>query len=92
MWTKRLRTVLGLNATTSAVGGLIAAIGAGWVSDSLGIDHVAITRLVGIGLVLFAVDVWYLSTRPQPKLVAETLLVSAADAIWVAATIVVLTL
>ncbi len=92
MWTKRLRTILRLNATTSVVGGLIAAIGASWVSDTLGIDHVAITRLIGAGLVLFAVDVWYISTRPHPKLMAETLLISAADAIWVAATIVILAL
>ncbi len=92
MWTKRLRTILRLNAATSAVGGLIAAIGAGWVSDTLGIDHVAITRLVGIGLIVFAADVWYVSTRSQPKLVAETLLISVADAIWVAATIVILAL
>ena len=90
MWTHRLRLVLRLNATTSFVGGAIAAIAAGWVSETLGIDHVAITRIVGIGLILFAADIAHLSTRDRDRLLSETRLVSAADAAWVIATVVVL--
>lgn len=90
MWTDRLRLVLRLNAATSLAGGAIAAVAAGWTSETLGIDHVAITRIVGIGLILFATDVAFISTRPEPKLLSEVRLVSAADAIWVVATIVVL--
>lgn len=90
MWTTLLRYVLRLNAATSLVGGLIAALDAGWVSETLGIGNVAITRIVGIGLIVFAADVLFVSTRPAPKLLAETRLVSAADASWVVATIIVL--
>lgn len=90
MWTDRLRLVLRLNAATSLAGGAVAAVAAGWVSETLGIDHVAITRIVGIGLMLFAADVAFTSTRPEPKLLSEVRLVSAGDAIWVIATIVVL--
>lgn len=90
MWNNRLRLVLRLNATTSLAGGLIAAIAAGRVSETLGIDHVGITRIVGLGLIVFAADIAYLSTRPDPKLLTETRLVSAADGAWVVATIVVL--
>lgn len=90
MWTDRLRTVLRLNAATSFIGGLIAAIDAGWVAETLGIDHVAITRTVGIGLVVFAAEVLYTSTRPTPKLLSEVRLISAGDAAWVVATVVVL--
>ena len=57
MWTDRLRLVLRLNAATSAIGGVLAAVSAGWVSETLGIDQVLITRLIGIGLILFAADV-----------------------------------
>ena len=90
MWTQRLRTVLRLNAATSVIGGLIAIVDAGWVSDTLGIDQVTITRLIGIGLVLFGADVWFLSRQSRAKLVAGAALVSIADGAWVAATIVVL--
>ena len=90
MWTNRLRTVLRLNAATSFTGGLIAAAAARWVSETLGIDHVAITRMVGIGLMVFAADVLYTSTRPTPKLLSEVRLISAGDAAWVVATVVVL--
>ena len=90
MWTHRLRLVLRLNATTSFVGGAIAAIAAAWVSETLGIGHVAITRLVGIGLMVFAADVAWISARDRDRLLSETRLVSAADAAWVVATIVVL--
>lgn len=90
MWTKRLRTVLRLNATSSLIGGLIAAVAAGWVSDTLGIDQVTVTRVVGFGLIVFAIDVFFVAARPEPKLLVETRLVSAADATWVVATVVVL--
>ena len=90
MWADRLRTVLRINAATSLAGGLVAAVATGWVSETLGVDHLAITRIVGIGLILFAANVAYASTRPEPRLLAETRLISAGDAAWVLATIVVL--
>ena len=88
-WTGRLRAVLRLNAATSLGGGLVAAIASPWVSDTLGIDHVLITRLLGVGLVLFAADVAFLSTRGREALARGARLVSAADIAWVLASLVV---
>ena len=65
---------------------------AGWLSDVSGIDHVAITRLGGIGLLLFAVDVFRQSRLPGHKLPFALLQTSIADASWVVATVAVLAL
>jgi hypothetical protein len=86
----RLRLVLRANATFSLVGGIIALAAGSWVSETFGIDHVVITRLLGAGLIVFAGDVWFVSRRSEPKLLTETALVSTADFMWVAATVVVL--
>ncbi len=86
----RLRTVLRLNAGFSAIGGLIALIAASWVSDGAGIDHVTLTRIVGAGLILFAIDVLLLARASEARLVRDSLLVSVADLSWVAASMVVL--
>ena len=90
--TTRSRLVLRANAVFSTVGGLIAVVAAGWLSDVSGIDHVALTRLGGIGLLLFAVDVFRQSRLPEHKLPFALLQTSIADASWVIATVVVLAL
>ena len=90
--TNRSRLVLRANAVFSTVGGLIAVVAAGWLSDVSGIDHVALTRLGGIGLLLFAVDVFRQSRLPEHKLPFALLQTSIADASWVIATVVVLAL
>ena len=90
--TNRSRLVLRANAVFSTVGGLIAVVAAGWLSDVSGIDHVAVTRLGGIGLLLFAVDVFRQSRLPEHKLPFALLQTSIADASWVIATVVVLAL
>lgn len=90
--TNRSRLVLRANAAFSTVGGLIAVVAAGWLSDVSGIDHVAITRLGGIGLLLFAADVFRQSRLPEHRLPFALLQTSIADASWVAATVVVLAL
>ena len=88
----RSRLVLRANATFSTVSGLIAVLAAGWVSDASGIDHVALTRLGGVGLLLFAAEVFRQSRLPEQKLPFALLQTSIADASWVIATIVVLAL
>jgi len=88
--TNRLRLVLRLNAVTSFAGGAIAAIAGPWVSETLGIDHVLITRAVGVGLIAFAAFVVWTSLQDDDRLLAETRLISLGDASWVAATAVVL--
>lgn len=90
--TNRSRLVLRANATFSTVGGLIAVFAASWLSDVSGIDHVAITRLSGIGLLLFAADVFRQSRLPEHRLPFALLQTSIADASWVVATVVVLAL
>ena len=88
--TNRLRLVLRLNAVTSFAGGAIAAIAGPWVSETLGIDHVLITRAVGVGLIAFAAFVVWTSLQDDDRLLAETRLISLGDASWVAATAIVL--
>ena len=90
--THRSRLVLRANAAFSTVGGLIALVAAGWLSDVSGIDHVVLTRLGGIGLLLFAADVYRQSRLPEHKLPFALLQTSIADASWVVATVVVLAL
>jgi len=86
----RLRLVLRANATTSAAGGAIALVAASWVSRELGIDHVVLTRVLGAGLVLFALQVLMISRASEPRLLTESLFVSAGDAAWVIGSIVVI--
>ena len=88
----RSRLVLRANAAFSTVGGLIAVVAAGWLSDVSGIGHVLVTRLGGVGLLLFAADVYRQSRLPEGKLPFALLQTSIADASWVIATVVVLAL
>lgn len=85
----RLRLVLAANAIFSIAGGMIALIAGSWVSREFGIDHVALTRILGAGLVLFGFDVGVLSRLAEDKLLPGALVVSIADAAWVGGTIVV---
>lgn len=87
--TNRLRLVLRANATTSIAGGAIALIAGSWVSRELGIDHVALTRLLGAGLIGFALLVLGIARADERRLLSESLLVSIGDAAWVVGTIVV---
>lgn len=89
----RLRTVLGANAATSLVSGLLASVAPGFVAEMMDLDAVTWTRLVGIGLVVFAVEVALIAKRStDEKLPGLTGLISMADAAWVVATIVVIAL
>lgn len=88
---RRSRLVLRANAAFSTAGGLLAVIAASWLSDVSGIDHVLITRLGGVGLLLFAADVYRQSHLPEHRLPFALLQTSIADAAWVVATVVVLT-
>jgi len=86
----KLRSVLKLNAAFSVLGGLAAVIAGPWVSERSGIDHVTLTRLAGLGLIIFAVDVAAVSRSDERRLVRDSLYVSVADFTWVAATIALL--
>lgn len=85
----RLRVVLGLNAATSLTAGIVAAFAGPWVADTMGLGSVAWTRIVGVALIVFAVDVALVARYSRATLRSATLAISAVDIAWVAATIVV---
>ena len=84
---QRLRNTLRLNALTSTVGGLVCVVAGGWTSTVLGTGHAALVRLVGLVLVVFAVDVGAVAGSRVSKLSRWATVVSIADAMWVAATV-----
>jgi len=85
----RLRLVLAANAVFSMTSGLIALVAGSWMSRTLGIDHVVLTRILGAGLVLFGTAVGLLSRLAENRLVPGALVVSIADASWVVGTVLV---
>ena len=84
---RRLRLVLTTNAATSFGAGTIGLAAASWLSDELGFGHVALTRGIGIALMLFAVDVAVLARSGPDRVLRWAPAVSMADFAWVAATI-----
>ena len=89
----RLKAVLLANAVTSLTAGLVAALATEWVVESFGLTSGAQmwTRLVGVGLVLFALAVGYVALDLEGDTQRRAArLVSAADLSWVVATVIVL--
>lgn len=84
---RRLRMVLMTNAATSFAGGALGLAAAPWLSEQLGFDHVALTRIISIGLMLFALDVAWLARSRAERTVRWSAAVSIGDFTWVAATI-----
>jgi hypothetical protein len=89
---RRLRAVLALNAGTSLAAGVVGLAATGWVGDVLGVDRPGWIRLVSAALVLFALDVALLARARTPVLRRHAATVSAADAAWVVATVVLVAL
>ncbi len=83
---QRLRNILRLNALSSATGGFVCVVAGGWTSTMLGTGHGGLVRLVGFGLVVFAVDVAAVAGSRMSKLRRWVPVVSIADAFWVVAT------
>ncbi len=86
---RRLRTVLSVNAATSFAAGIAGLTATDRLVDTLGLQSAGWTRLVSVGLLLFAVDV-ALGARSPRHLRVTALVTSVADVAWVAATLVVL--
>ena len=84
---RRLRLVLRSNALTSGLGGLVAVAAPGWLDELLGTGHPGWVRLVGAGLVAFAGVVALVSRASTPLLVRFAPMISVADALWAAGTI-----
>lgn len=88
MAAQRLRNTLRLNAGTSLLGGLTATIAAGPIDRLLGTHSAGWVRTTGVGLTLFAIGVIAIGGARIRRLARFTPRVSAADATWVAASIV----
>lgn len=84
-----LPLVLEVNAATSILAGAVGLAAGRWSADRLGLDDTTWVRLVGAGLILFALAVAAASRLRGPALARAARLVSAADAAWVAATVAV---
>lgn len=86
--TSRLRTVLRLNAASSIASGAVMAALPHRVDDILDTGHPGWIRLVGVGLIVFALSVGFASTFDRRKLVATTPAIVAGDIAWVVASLV----
>ncbi len=84
---QRLRDTLRLNATTSMLGGLTAAVAAGPLDRVLGTGQVTAVRLVGAGLFVFAVDVLAVAGARISRLRRWAPVIVVGDALWVAGSI-----
>lgn len=80
---QHLRNVFRLNGSTSLIAGLVAAAIPGTVAGLLGVDHPGWVRLVGLGLIVFAVDVVVLAGTRTSRLARWAPLVIVADIAWV---------
>jgi ribosome-associated toxin RatA of RatAB toxin-antitoxin module len=82
---QRLRNTLRLNAATSMIGGLVAAIAGGPVDRLLGTDRPDLVRLMGGGLVGFALGVLVVAGARIRRLTRWSAAVIVADVVWVIA-------
>jgi hypothetical protein len=87
-----LRIVLRTNATTSGLGGLVAALAPGPLDEVLGTGQEGWVRLIGIGLVAFAALVVGTSRFDREQLVRAVPGISLGDGSWVVGTIIALAL
>lgn len=84
-----LRKALQVNAVSSASTGLFALVFAGLTSELIGVDQRWLIRLVGAGLVAFAISVVAASRADRTKLAPASLVISLNDFGWVVLTAVV---
>jgi hypothetical protein len=87
-----LRKVLLANTELSVTTGLAGLIFGGPVAEALGVDQVWLIRMLGAGLLGFAVMVFLIARSPQPMLQRWSREISQADVGWVLGTIAVILL
>ena len=91
--TARLRTLLRADAALCAVTGVIAAAAAAAVADLLGPDvSTTVVRVVGIALVLYALDLGVTSRMATKWQRPVALAAGVGNVAWVAATIALVAL
>lgn len=88
----RLRAVLGTNSATSALAGIAGLAGGTFWSKKLGAGSPTAVRIVGAGLLLFALDVALVAFRSTRTLRRDAAVVSGADIAWVIGTVAVVAL
>ena len=89
---QQLRAVLRINAATSALGGLAAAVAPDTLDRLLDTGQPTAVRVVGAGLVSFAAWVFVVARWPAHRLRHEAVSISAGDAAWVVASVVTIAL
>lgn len=87
--TSTIRTAFRANAAFSLVTGTVGLAAGGWVVDQLGLGeglHILV-RLIGAGLLGFAVLLLWEARQPAQRLVPTALQISVADFAWVLGTV-----
>ena len=84
---QRLRRVLRTDSAVSFTSGLLLAVAPAWIDDLLATGHPGWIRLVGIGFLLFAADVFLLSRTDEERLRRWTPAVIAANTVYVAGSV-----
>lgn len=84
--TRSLRTALLSNAVFSATCGLLILVWPVFVESLLGVQVPLLLRLVGFGLLIFAVDLVHQATRPRLA-IWRALYASFGDFLWVISSI-----
>lgn len=89
----RLRTLLRVDAALCAGTGLVAALAAPAVADLLGPDvPAAVVRIVGIALVVWALDAALLARASGRRLRRVVLVAAGGNVAWEVATVVLVAL
>lgn len=81
-----LRSALLANALFSTVSGVLMLASPARIGAVLGVDAPVVLQLTGLGLLVFAADLFHQSTRSRMA-TWRTLYASAGDFLWVAATL-----
>jgi hypothetical protein len=81
-----LRAALLANAVFSTSCASVMIFAPAWVGDRLGLQIPLVLQIVGLGLVIFAVDLVHQATRPRMA-TWRALYASLADFLWVVATV-----
>lgn len=85
--TRPLHIALLANAVFSVVCGLLMLVWPGFIENLLGIQAPLLLRLVGLGLLVFAVDLVHQATRPRLA-TWRALYASVSDFLWVITSVV----
>lgn len=84
-----LRAALLGNAVFSLASGLVLSLAGSWANQLLGTNSPIILPLLGIGLMIFAVDLILQASRPRLR-TWRALLTTGLDGLWVAGSLILL--